>query len=138
MAIAHGALVWGIKASLLAYVRGMPDGAVAASGGALETPGGFRFPAVGPLAFAGAVTLTGHHGMLRIVVADPSIVEAAAGWALEIADPDAPAGRLRFAALECFDGASASGAALTEDGADLFFGPYEAGTPLDIPRLERD
>lgn len=124
------ALLWGIKASLLGYVRGMPDGAVTLAGGAEEAEGGFRFPG-GAGAFRGSVTLTGHGGMMRVVVADPAIVETDDGWALEIADPDDATARLRFATIAAFDGERATGAALTEDGADLFFGPYERGTPLD-------
>jgi hypothetical protein len=138
------ALVWGIKASLLGYVRGMPDGAVTLSGGAEEVDGGFRFPAAdaaghtgadAPLAFRGAVTLTGHGGMLRVTIADPALVDTGDGWVLEIADPDDPGIRLRFATLAGFDGERATGAALTEDGADLFFGPYERGTAVDDPRV---
>ncbi|WP_206447201.1 HtaA domain-containing protein [Agrococcus sp. KRD186] len=125
------ALRWGIKASLLGYVRGMPDGAVTLAGGAEEVEGGFRFPAAGDLAFRGTVTLTGHSGMMRVVIADPAIVGGDGDWALEIADPDEAPARLRFATLSGFDGVRATGAALTEDGADLFFGPYERGTPLD-------
>lgn len=127
------ALHWGIKSSLLGYVRGMPDGAVVVAGGAEERDDGFRFPGAGgsDLAFRGSVTLTGHGGMMRVVIADPAIVEADGGWALEIADPDDAAARLRFATCTGFDGECATGAALTEDGADLFFGPYERGTPLD-------
>jgi hypothetical protein len=130
------ALTWGVKASLIGYVRGMADGAVATTGGAIEVDGGFRFPIGGgahPLAFRGAVTLTGHHGMLRVAIADPSIVETATGWVLEIADPDDPSSRLPFATIAAFDGRRASGTALTQDGADLFFGPYERGTPIDDP-----
>ncbi|MCH1882474.1 HtaA domain-containing protein [Agrococcus sp. ARC_14] len=130
-----GALVWGIKASLLGYVRGMSDGVVEAAGGAEATEGGFRFPAIGAGAFRGSVTLTGHHGMMRVVVADPAIVETEEGWAVEIADPDDRAVRLRFATIAAFDGRQASGTALTAEGADLFFGPYTAGTALDDPRI---
>ena len=125
------ALLWGVKASLLGYVRGMPDGAVTLAGGAEQTEGGFRFPGEGGGAFRGSVTLAGHGGMMRVVIAQPAIVEAEGGWALEIADPDDPTARLRFATIAAFDGERATGAALTEDGADLFFGPYERGTPLD-------
>ncbi|WP_404311552.1 HtaA domain-containing protein [Agrococcus terreus] len=134
----HGGMHWGIKASLLAYVRRMPDGAVSfADGAADHGERGIRWaPGVAPLAFRGRVTLTGHGGLLRVTIADPSLVEVDGGWALEVADPDDPALRLRFATIEVFDGERASGTALTEDGADLFFGPYERGTPIDDPVLE--
>jgi hypothetical protein len=136
------ALAWGIKESLLGYVHGMPDGRVEVSGGATVTPTGFSFPADGGrLSFRGAVTLTGHGGMMRVVVADPRLVETAAGWELTIRDDEAPSGRMRFATVAALvhdeDGRAASGTRLTEDGADLFFGPYTAGTPLDDPRVLR-
>lgn len=123
-------LVWGIKASLLRYVRGMPDGVVATDGGATESPLGFTFPGE-TLRFSGSVTLTGHDGMMRVVLADPAVVETADGWMLEIADPDDPAARLPFATVGAFDGIDGTGLALTAGGADLFFGPYEQGTGLE-------
>jgi hypothetical protein len=127
------ALDWGIKASLLGYVRRMDDGSVEAREGAATTSTGIRFDGAGGLAFRGAVTLTGHGGMLRVTIADPAIVQADGGWVLEIADPDDASSRLAFATIAAFDGRRASGTALTEDGADLFFGPYERGTPIDDP-----
>ncbi|ERG64725.1 hypothetical protein L332_09730 [Agrococcus pavilionensis RW1] len=130
------ALDWGIKASLLDYVRGRGAGTVEAGGGATAEGDRFRFPAAGEGAFLGSVTLTAHSGMLRLVIADPAIVRSPEGWLLEIADPHEPGERLAFATIAAFDGERASGTALTQDGADLFFGPYEAGTPLDDPRVE--
>jgi hypothetical protein len=132
------ALLWGIKASLLGYVRGMADATVVASGGASVEGAGFRFPADSGLAFRGAVELTAHSGMMRVVIADPAIVETQSGWVLAIADPDDPAKRLTFATLGAFDGRRASSTALTEAGADLFFGPYTQGTPLDDPVVTED
>lgn len=126
-------LRWGIKTSLLRYVRDMPDGRVEAANGAAAVEGGFVFGSAGGLAFRGTVTLTGHHGMMRVVIADPAFVQTASGWSLEIADPDEPGTRLRFATINAFDAERATGTALTTDGADLFFGPYTAGTPLDDP-----
>ncbi len=127
------ALDWGIKASLLGYVRRMADGSVEAGGGAARTGTGFRFESADGLAFRGAVTLTGHGGMLRVTIADPAIVQVGGGWALEITDPDDPSSRFPFATIAAFDGRRASGTALTQDGADLFFGPYERGTAIDDP-----
>lgn len=126
-------LLWGIKASLLGYVRGMADGSVEAGDGATISEAGIRFPGAGGLAFRGSVTLTGHGGMLRVRIADPALVERAGGWVLEIADPDDPSQRMAFATIAAFDGRQATGTALTQDGADLFFGPYERGTALDDP-----
>lgn len=133
------ALLWGIKASLLDYVRRMPDGAITTSDGASQTDGGFLFPsrddASADLAFCGAVTLRGHSGMMRVVITNPSLVQVGDAWWLEIDDPDDPDIRLLFAAIGQFDGERGTGTALTEDGADLFFGPYAAGTPVDDPRV---
>ena len=134
------ALVWGVKASLLAYVRGMPDGAVALEG-VVESDDGFVFastegPDAGIRRFIGSLTLNGHSGMMRVVIADPWIVVDAGE--LSIADPDDPSVRLPFARIAGFeteaDGAlRAHDTTLTADGADLFFGPYREGTPLDDP-----
>lgn len=135
------ALVWGVKASLLGYVRGMPDGRVEVSDGAAADPGGFAFPSAGgALEFRGAVTLTGHGGMMRVVLADPRLVETDGGWELTVRDDEAPSGRLRFATIDALtpddgDGRAATGTRLTADGADLFFGPYTEGTPVDDPRV---
>lgn len=121
-------LVWGVKQSLLAYVRGMSDGTVATSSGATEAVGVFTFPGEA-LSFTGAVTLTGHGGMMRVVLADPSIVETDDGWVLELGD--GAGDRRAFATIAAFDGIDGTGLALTAAGSDLFAGPYPAGTPLD-------
>jgi hypothetical protein len=127
-------LRWSVKESLLGYVRAMPDGRILVEGGATETAAGFEFAATEQaLRFSGRVTLTGHSGMMHVAIADPAIVSASTGWTLEIADPDDPAARMPFAALSGFDGVTAESAALTAEGADLFFGPYTAGTPVDVP-----
>lgn len=136
------ALIWGVKASLLAYVHGMPDGRVEAADGASASGAGFTFPGAGePLAFRGSVAFTGHGGMMRVVLAEPRLVETADGWDLTVRDDEVPGGRLRFATVEALDddaagGRRATGTRLTADGADLFFGPYAEGTPLDDPRVE--
>jgi hypothetical protein len=129
-------LLWSIKDSLLGYVRAMQDGQIAVDRGATETEGGFWFSATeDPLRFAGRVTLTGHNGMMRVSIADPAIVPSVDGWVLEIADPDDSVARMPFATLTGFDGVTAEAAALTDEGSDLFFGPYEAGTPVDTPTV---
>jgi hypothetical protein len=132
-------LSWGVKASLVGYVRGMADGRVETTDGAELADNAFRFPrreGADDLAFRGSVALTGHGGMLRVVIADPALVELGDGWAIEIADPDDHAVRLRFATVAGFDGERANGTALTAEGADLFFfGPYVQGTPLDDPAV---
>jgi hypothetical protein len=72
---------------------------------------------------------------MRVSIADPAIVRTTTGWTLEIADPDNPAMRLPFATLAGFDGVTAEAAFLTDEGSDLFFGPYVAGTPVDAPAI---
>ena len=124
------ALVWAVKRSLAGYVRGMSDGAITTDGGAHEESAGFVFPGEGHV-FSGSVTFTGHGGMMRVVLADPALVAHGEAWILEIADPDDAAVRLPFAEVASFDDSTGTGVSLTADGADLFFGPYEAGTPLE-------
>lgn len=124
------ALVWAVKRSLLGYVRGMRDGAITADRGAHEDPAGFVFPG-DDRAFTGRVTFIGHGGMMRVVLADPALVPDGDKWMLEIADPDDETQRLPFAEVAAFDGSTGTRVSLTADGADLFFGPYEAGTPLE-------
>jgi hypothetical protein len=134
------ALLWGIKSSLIDYVRGRGAGTVVAADGATAEGGAFRFPAGSGAggadgAFLGSVTLTAHSGMFHLVIAEPAIVHAPEGWRLEIADPHEPGARLPFATIAAFDGERATGTVLTQDGADLFFGPYEPGTPIDEPTV---
>ena len=131
-------LVWGIKTSLLAYVRGMGGGEVRTDGVTKE-PSGFAFPDAGGSghAFTGSVSLTAHGGIMDVTLADPAIVPDGEQWLLTVADPDDPAARLplaRIAALTPDSGfLVASGTTMTAEGADLFAGPYGPGTPLDDP-----
>lgn len=134
-------LEWSIKRSLLGYVRGLPDGVVGAGEGAVEREGLFVFPAAGSPAgehrFSGVVAVSGHDGLLDVVFREPWLQPGASGWLLSIADPDdgQRLGLLRIAALEAQPDGSlrATGTSLTQDGADLFFGPYQAGTAFDDP-----
>lgn len=131
------ALVWAVKTSLVGYVRRMPDGRVELDG-TTETDGAFAFPAADAdtATFTGSVAFLGHNGMMRVVIADPWLTREGQGAVLSIADPDDPSIRLDFARIARFDGRQATGTTLTADGADLFFGPYVEGTPLDDPRIE--
>jgi Htaa. len=130
------ALEWGIKKSLIGYVRGMDDGRILVGDGATASDDGvFVFPGDDELRFRGSVTLLGHDGMMRVVVQDPWIERDGGRWMLSIADPDDPA-RLAFVTIEALgvdeDGVRhGTGVALTSDGADLFFGPYVEGTAFD-------
>lgn len=151
------ALEWGIKQSLVTYVIGMEDGSAAVSPPARVIRDGFRFPRLEPdpaagaaalgdgvLRFSGSVRLSGHGGMLQLVVEDPWLVPGASDadpWALTIADAYEPGSRLPFATFARLDadddgGATARGTRLTAEGADLFLaGPYSEGTELDDPRV---
>lgn len=134
------ALVWGVKASFVSYVRGAPGGLVLLRG-AREDADGFLFPGVEHaddtggadplLRFDGEVEFRAHDGMLRVVIADPWL--DLAERVLTIRDPDDASARLRFATLPLDVGTRRRGTTLTEEGADLFFGPYSAGTALDEP-----
>lgn len=146
-------LRWGVKTSFLAYLERMPDGAIDEIGAAVLADGVVRFPAAegddagasAPLRFAGGIRCTGHAGMLDLAIADPWLEEGPGGRELSIADPYAPGARVALATVaDLIAGTVAgpagapptparrgTGLALTAAGADLFFGPYEAGTPLD-------
>lgn len=144
-------LAWGILPSLLRYVRGLPDGAIAAIHPAVPTDDAheFAFPLVAEepgarLRFGGGIGITGHSGLLRLEIRGPELIRATAPaaadtWALTIADPYAPGARLEFATLERLDEDAAGtlrgvGTLLSADGADLFSaGPYHSGTPLADP-----
>ena len=139
-----GWLVWRIKSSLVGYVRGMSDGEVLLDDGVVETAEGFAFPPAGvdgdTLRFGGCLTFQGHSGMMRVELSEPSLTAVAGGWRVEFADPDAPTVRLHFADVASVvtgaDGTlHGAGTFLAADGADLFFGPYEEGTPLDDPHV---
>lgn len=154
------ALHWGIKASFLGYIRAMADGSVTAEAGAELQESGAVFPlaaapsgdagagtsagagvpaasahTTGSRRFRGTVRFLGHGGVLDLRIADPAVEPRAGGWVLSIRDPYDPDARVDLATIAAFDPSGqqciGSGLALTADGADLFFGPYVEGTPLD-------
>ncbi|GAA2175583.1 hypothetical protein GCM10009846_26060 [Agrococcus versicolor] len=152
---APGSLVWRIKSSLIAYVLGMSDGEVLLDDGVVETAEGFAFPPrpadAGADAdalddpdtrrFCGVVTFQGHNGMMHVELSEPSITRVGDGWRIEFSDPDAPTRRLHFADVAAVASGQdhrehGTGTTLAADGADLFFGPYEQGTPLDDPFVQ--
>ncbi|MFC7765968.1 HtaA domain-containing protein [Leucobacter soli] len=120
--------------------------AIPADGATEPEPGLFAFGLAESvperLSFAGNVHLRGHGGMLDLPIASPALQRDADGWFLSIADPDeAPESGVRivFARVERLETDPAghpsavllgTGVTLTEDGAMLFFGPYQHGTPL--------
>jgi len=144
-------LTWGVKQSFLRYLAGLPDGGHAASGGAyLSENSFFTFPPhpdseqtiAGELRFRGAVHLSGHAGLLQVLIADPRLVLRETGALLTIANRiDAPDGseRIPLADLEINDSYSTRqglvlpliSASLTTAGCDLFGGHYPPGESLD-------
>jgi Htaa len=82
-----GALRWGVKTSLVDFIRGLPDGTVLIANGAAEIRTGiFEFPLqpelsswdarseVGMLQFRGQVVLRGHGRTLNYIIEAPSIL----------------------------------------------------------------
>jgi ferredoxin/flavodoxin---NADP+ reductase len=129
-------IVWTVKGSLNDYV--------AASGGSISrtdvehSPDGFVFRA-GPTgpdgALPGAVEYAAHGGMLRFVIANPSLVHDDEGFALEVAGPD---GRLLLARLTITEQIELPAGqtvravpTLTQAGATIFDSFYPTGTELD-------
>ncbi|MDR2321583.1 MAG: HtaA domain-containing protein [Microbacterium sp.] len=144
-----GGLDWGLKQSFRSYVEGpiakgaFSGGSFSASSGALNTDSGAR----GRIVFSGAITATGHNGLLDVRLASPTIVLNGSGSAAlyaQVTSTDttgkpATSGTVHFADLS-FGSAEISGssvsvqgarASLTSAGATAFAGFYEAGTALD-------
>lgn len=76
----HG-LRWGVKASFIQYVRGMPDGRAAVGDGAVPVGTDEIFFTLDPAAasaatwaFRGDLRFTGHYGMLFVRIARPWLV----------------------------------------------------------------
>lgn len=157
-------LTWGVKDSLVAYVAGLDDGAVAAEAPATRTAEGFHFPwdadadadgdaATGELRFRGAVRLAGHGGALAVDLRDPRVVWDGATGSLLVRDgagrdrwtpfadlaavPDPTPGDARDGRPEPAreDGAVVARAALTGYGRLLLGGQYAVGTALDDVRI---
>ncbi len=144
-----GSLDWGLKQSFRSYVEGpiakgaFSGGSFSASSGALNTDSGVR----GRIVFSGAITATGHNGLLDFRLASPTIVLNGSGSAAlyaQVTSTDttgkpATSGTVHFADLS-FGSAAISGssvsvqgarATLTSAGATAFAGFYGAGTALD-------
>ncbi|KRA25444.1 hypothetical protein ASD65_14200 [Microbacterium sp. Root61] len=140
-----GMLRWGIKRSLLDYVRRF-DGGIVHAGAHAGADGRTVFPAdpsapeewdgCGVLAaFSGAVQLRAHGGLLALDIAEPWIVLRGDTSLLTIADPDDARGRSGFVVLvdaaPSVEWRGVSATVLTADGADQFLGTYRAGTGFD-------
>lgn len=147
-------LLWAVHHDFLRYMSRIEDGQVAVVDGAQQLPDrGFRFPVVdedGTAAhdgaaeqvarFRGAVACTGHHGLLAVTIAAPSLIRHDESMAvLGIDDPFAPGQRMPMAELQASPQDPAQfTAVLTEEGADLFQGVYPTGMALAPVRLQQD
>jgi hypothetical protein len=145
-------LTWGVKASFVGYVAGLPDGQILAGRGAqVLGPRHFNFEpdddaaaGSGPaLRFRGRLLMTGHGGMMYIELQDPWIEFADNGsaWLSAVFDDGAGADKCRrtLADLE-LDGPrlsehgrqwAAMNVRLQGDAVHLFNGQYPAGQELD-------
>ncbi|MCM3332451.1 HtaA domain-containing protein [Kocuria palustris] len=148
--MATTALLWAVHHDFLRYMSRIEDGQVAAVDGAQQLPdGGFRFPmaddaddsaAEQVARFRGAVVCTGHHGLLAVTIAAPSLIRHDESMAvLGIDDPFAPGQRMPMAELQASPQDPAQfTAVLTEEGADLYQGVYPTGMALAPVRLQQD
>jgi Htaa len=153
-------LVWGVKASLLAYVRGLGDGEIAVKAPAelashdqyssQEATAGFAFAPdpngshfdlatqTGQLRFRGSVTLSGHFNAMRVELSDPRLDLDGGSGTLSvrtnglIGTPrwDSIASAVVLPGTDCTDGISV-GLALTAGGRMLLGQQYQVGQPLD-------
>lgn len=154
-----GDLTWGFKESFRSYISGtIANGEWTVSDGASYTTPDFSWTAgsgtfdgstaTGQLDFAGAITFTGHGGILNTTVANPSIRFVDADSAVLIVDVSGTtqqgdavdAQNVEFVTLDLASStvSSANGVltfaqaptTLTADGAAAF-GTYEAGEAFD-------
>jgi hypothetical protein len=145
-------LVWGIKRSLLGYLRRLPDGVVSIDDGVgLTSDYDFHFPfrdatglsAPGPrvLRFGGYIHLFGHLGAMSVALANPwlHLQEDMAQLSFEIDDEAIPERRGVLFTVALTQPSSIEGdlrwdglvPCLTPVGADLFQSNYPVGTEFD-------
>lgn len=144
-----GSLQWGLKESFRSYVQG-PIAGGTFSGGSFATGGGafnVNDGGIGRANFSGAITATGHGGLLNFQLSNPSVQITGPGTGVLFAHVNSTStsgaaavnGVVAFANLSFSgpaiggDALSVSGASatLTAAGAQAFAGFYPAGTALD-------
>ncbi len=148
-AVTGGSLEWGLKESFRSYVQGpiangtFSGGSFAASGGAFNVVDG----GIGRANFSGAISASGHGGLLNFQLSSPSVQITGPGTGVLFAHVSSTSttgaaavnGVVAFANLS-FSGPAISGstlsvsgasATLTGAGAQAFAGFYPAGTALD-------
>lgn len=137
-------LCWAIKSTFATYVESMSDGNIAVFDGAERmSDGSFFFPfaqereagSAVVRSFRGGVQFTGHRGMLAVTISAIELIIEDGSASLSIEDGLSPDGRLTMVAM---DNSNLEGEVirfpapkLTEDGADLFFENYPAGTEFE-------
>jgi hypothetical protein len=125
-------LEWAIAGRFVDYVRSLPDGEISCGDGAVATAGAFRFPAdaAAALHFTGSVRLTGHGGLLDVVIAEPWISFVDDSFDVTVLDSDTGE-RFALATGSLGDGSTMGPPRLTVDGSDVFFARYPEGFELD-------
>ncbi|MBM9465121.1 HtaA domain-containing protein [Aeromicrobium sp. YIM 150415] len=147
--VTGGSLEWGLKASFREYVGGrIAKGQF--SGGSFSATGGAVNPAangIGKVNYSGAITATGHGGLLNFKLSNPTVQITGPGSGVLHAHVSSTNtkgetvvnGEVAFANLSFSGGAvngdtisvSGASATLTGAGATAFAGFYDAGTALD-------
>lgn len=104
---ASHALDWGVKQSLMRYVRMLDDGTIEVSEDAeLSAEGTFRFPFVevgadGILRYCGRVHWSGHHGLMDASLSSPWIaLSPAPALSFDVELPDMPLERWTIATMK--------------------------------------
>lgn len=131
-------LTWGVKESLMRYVRGLADGLIEVSGGAamiepgeaeMTEPGAFRFPFVeaatdggGVLRYGGRLHWYGHGGLMDAALSDPWLsLGPAPTISFEVELPDMPVERWTIATMKATEASEGlwegTEVRLTVDGA---------------------
>jgi hypothetical protein len=138
------ALIWPIKKSFTSYVEQLADGRIDVGEGAERVDDAFVFPAADGEGnrFGGSVVCSGHFGMLLLEIRGIEVLESEDGALLTIDDEDLPEGRRTLLALHDATvdpgGRTYGLPQLTEEGAELFFDTYRAGTLFDPVRVGSD
>ena len=135
------ALIWPIKKSFTSYIEQLADGRIDVGDGAERVDDAFVFPAAddGGNRFGGSVVCSGHFGMLLLEIRGIEVLESDGATVLTIDDEDLPEGRRTLLALNDAtvdaNGVTYGLPRLTEEGAEIFFDTYRAGTLFDPVRL---
>ncbi|MBV7363166.1 HtaA domain-containing protein [Actinomycetaceae bacterium TAE3-ERU4] len=153
--VTSGNLGWGLRKSFTTYIRGIAQGDWKLSGGVSWDGSRFNFPVdsgvynsrtrTGTINYSGKIAFNGHHGILDMRIANPSIVingNRATLYATvsssDMSGKHINYGRVHFASMSVsnvrLNGGqltfNASGVSLTGSGSKAFAGYYSAGEAL--------